>query len=134
MTYVLISYMKYKKTITFSLSPWIWEKYFKDFKNNRSDYIIEMFLKGVLVETEQFKGNELKLIELIKANRELENNNSDLKKELEIVKARVITQEQRRKEREEQQRLKEIARKKKIEAKARERLLTSGAVNQEHWD
>lgn len=91
--------MTFKKTISVSLPHYIWETYFQDYKANRSDYIIEMFMKGILVETEKLKGNENKIVELIKQVRELENINSDLKHELEIVKSRVITQEMREAER-----------------------------------
>lgn len=81
------------KRLSISLSNYVYEMYLQGLNVNRSKFIEEMLIKGINSELGEYKGIQVKLIE---ANKELLNKElliNELKRDLELVKARVMTRE-----------------------------------------
>lgn len=88
------------KRITISFSNWIYEQYLQNANINRSKYIEEMFVKGINSELGEYQGVQAKAIDAIKKLREKEELIANLQRELASVKSRVMTQEKKRAEKE----------------------------------
>jgi alpha-glucuronidase len=86
------------KRISISFSDYIYEQYLQSAKLNRSKYIEEMFVKGVNFETQEFQGQQTKIVQMLRQLREKDEVISNLQRELASVKSRVVTQEMRREE------------------------------------
>jgi len=99
---------------------WVWEKYLSNLTVNKSQHIIEMYIKGIEAEMEQFKNQETTIIELMRKLREQETLIANQARELAIVKSRVITQ-QERETKAEARRKEADARRKEKEAKKQEK-------------
>lgn len=96
------------KKLSITFSDYVFEQYLQSGLLNRSKYIEEMFVKGVNSELGEYQGIQQKAIQALKQVREQNELISNLQKELALVKSKVITQEMRKKEREEEKKRKEF--------------------------
>lgn len=66
-----------------SFSDWVYQQYVDGYKGNRSKYVEEYFVKGVQAETGDQQGNSAKMVELLKVNRNMEDELKKTKLQLE---------------------------------------------------
>jgi len=91
-----------KLTITFS--KYVYDKYILGQQIiNKSKFIESMFVKGITAALGHESDYETRLLNALTEIRTKEEKISTLGKELALVKARVMTQEKRQKEKEEKQ-------------------------------
>ena len=117
--------------ITISVRDWVFEKYLLNLKiKNKSKYIEEYLVKGIEADISNFSVQESKFIELFKDVRAKTEEIINLRRELALVKARLITQEKREAERKAIRDAKELKRKQKedVENELREGNKMSKAI------
>lgn len=89
--------MGYKR-ISLSVPNWVYDRYLATLNTNRSNFVIDMMIRGI--DSELSKGSESRAVLVMQELRNKDAELINLKRELELVKARVITQEKRKQERE----------------------------------
>jgi hypothetical protein len=70
--------MNNSKVIPVSMDEWIWNKYFLDFKGNRSAYVIEHFISGIESDELDSETIKRKQLLLIQENTKLKNQIKEL--------------------------------------------------------
>ena len=69
--------MAYKR-VTFTFPDWICEQYLNDIKRGKSSFVAEMFVKGCEAELNSTSTNKIQLIEMLKINKSLQEENKKL--------------------------------------------------------
>ena len=81
--------MKSYKKLTITIPTWIYNKYLKEVTENRSAFIVEMFVGGITKELGENETNANKQIELINKIREKDEEISKIKLQLLNLQSKI---------------------------------------------
>ena len=85
------------KRLSVSVDDWIWDRFFIDYKGNRSSFLIKYFIRGIELEDSDVETIKKKLIQIQQENINLRNENRELKNKLERFRKgeKQLTDEER---------------------------------------
>jgi hypothetical protein len=70
------------KQITITVRNYVYDKYLSEYKGNKSAFIEEMLVRGIEAETSEKKDISSKYLQVLRENRELIEENNELKRQI----------------------------------------------------